>query len=328
MGAVTPKPSVAPLRRLAERQGGHVTRRQLLALGFTADAIKHMLARGLLVAVFRGVYAVGRLATAPIDRAHAALLAAGGAAALSHSSAAALWGIYRRWSQPFEVVTPRGRRTSGLIVHESARLLPVDLPLKNGLRVTSQARTILDVAPKLSRKQLIRAINDQRFDHGMRLESLEDIVARFPRNPGASAIKSVVASAPDEPFRSPWEIEWPDFAAAHRLPAYDMNVQLLPNVIADIVFRPDLLVVELDGWGAHGLRHAFHRDRKRDRVVYAELGIPTFRLTREDMLNHAAEEAARLHAIIDRRRRELATSAPRPGDAAASRYDHPVRNKR
>ena len=45
---------------LADRQHAVVTRRQLLGLGLTADAIKHRLANGRLHPVAREVYAVGR----------------------------------------------------------------------------------------------------------------------------------------------------------------------------------------------------------------------------------------------------------------------------
>ena len=45
---------------LARRQHGVVTRAQLLALGFTHDAIMHRLAEGRLHPKWRGVYAVGR----------------------------------------------------------------------------------------------------------------------------------------------------------------------------------------------------------------------------------------------------------------------------
>jgi hypothetical protein len=50
---------------LAQSQGGHVTRKQLLALGASSDVIKH----NRLLPVYTGVYAVGHPPTLPIDRA-------------------------------------------------------------------------------------------------------------------------------------------------------------------------------------------------------------------------------------------------------------------
>jgi len=44
---------------LAGRQHGILTRRDLLALGYSSQAIRHRIARGRLHPVARGVYAVG-----------------------------------------------------------------------------------------------------------------------------------------------------------------------------------------------------------------------------------------------------------------------------
>lgn len=78
---------------LVGRQHGVIARRQLLALGFSAKAIAHRIADGRLHPVWRGVYAVGRPDLTQHGRWMAAVLACGPDSALSHASAAALWGI-------------------------------------------------------------------------------------------------------------------------------------------------------------------------------------------------------------------------------------------
>jgi hypothetical protein len=45
---------------LSRRQHSVITRRQLIDLGFTPQAIKERVAKGRLHPVWRGVYAVGR----------------------------------------------------------------------------------------------------------------------------------------------------------------------------------------------------------------------------------------------------------------------------
>jgi predicted transcriptional regulator of viral defense system len=77
---------------IAAKQNGNITRRQLHGLGLSNSAIANRVATGRLHRVFRGVYAVGRRAITPQERAAAAVLACGPGAALSHSSAMALWG--------------------------------------------------------------------------------------------------------------------------------------------------------------------------------------------------------------------------------------------
>src|SRR6201994_1875259 len=80
---------------LARKQHGVVTRKQLMALGLTSRGIEHRIARGRLHPIGRGIYAVGRPELTRQGRWMATVLACGGAgkASLSHSSAAALFGI-------------------------------------------------------------------------------------------------------------------------------------------------------------------------------------------------------------------------------------------
>src|ERR1044071_7328255 len=80
-------------RRLARAQHQVIAARQLLALGFTEKAIRHRVASGRLWPLARGVYAVGPPRETDEQRWMAAVLMCGIGAALSHRSAAALWGI-------------------------------------------------------------------------------------------------------------------------------------------------------------------------------------------------------------------------------------------
>src|SRR5512133_277689 len=94
---------------LAGRQHGVVARRQLLARGAHPQAIKHRVATGRLHPVMRGIYAVGRPQLTQRGRWMAAVLACGPGAALSHFSAAALWGIGTQGERPLEVSIPAPR---------------------------------------------------------------------------------------------------------------------------------------------------------------------------------------------------------------------------
>src|SRR6201994_292858 len=79
--------------RLVRAQHGVVTRADLLALGFGPRSIEHRVKSGRLHLIARGIYAVGRPELTPHGRWMAAVLACGEGAALSHRSAAELWGI-------------------------------------------------------------------------------------------------------------------------------------------------------------------------------------------------------------------------------------------
>jgi predicted transcriptional regulator of viral defense system len=94
------------LWKLVGRQHGVVSRAQLLALGFSAEAIAHRIAVGRLHRIQRGVYAVGRPELSRHGRWMAAVIACGPDAVLSHSSAARLWGVRDREGPTIEVSVP------------------------------------------------------------------------------------------------------------------------------------------------------------------------------------------------------------------------------
>ena len=99
------------IARLAERQYGVVSRRQLLGLGFSRREIEARIKAGRLNPLQSGVYAVGHRLIPREGKWMAAVLASGPEAVLSHWSAAALWMI-RPNSRLRE--DPVGRRRSRL----------------------------------------------------------------------------------------------------------------------------------------------------------------------------------------------------------------------
>src|SRR6476646_11001957 len=103
---------------LVRRQHGVVARRQLLAHGYSAEAIRHRLRTGRLRPVHRSIYAVGRPELTQEGRWMAAVLACGPGAVLSHGSAAALWEI-RKPGATIDVSIPAGRVVNrpGIVIH-------------------------------------------------------------------------------------------------------------------------------------------------------------------------------------------------------------------
>src|SRR5947199_8124607 len=122
------------LAAVAGKQYGNVTRGQLHALGLSHGAIVNRVAKGRLYRVFRGVYSVGRPPGSPHEWASAAVLAAGPGAALSHGSAMTLWGFWRYWDPPFEVMVVGDRRTKGIRIHRSTTLRRRDVTTQLGIR--------------------------------------------------------------------------------------------------------------------------------------------------------------------------------------------------
>jgi hypothetical protein len=291
------------IAQIAAGQNGNITRRQLRALGLDDVAINYRLRIGRLFRVNRGVYSVGRPPTTPLEKAAAAVLACGDRAALSHSSAMTLWGFWKRWDLPFEVSVVGDRRPKAIRVHRVIGLLKRDVATEQGIRVTSAARTLLDVAPAIPPKSLARFVNDGRRQELLTVAALADVVARFPLHPGAALLRPH-ATTTQNPTRSGFEDDFVPFCARFGLPIPRLNT-IVHGYEVDAYFEAERLIVELDGWDFHNDRQAFEDDRERDAAMLF-YGIATIRITKRRLEADPEREAARLHAILAARRRQLA----------------------
>jgi hypothetical protein len=287
---------------LADRQHGNVARFQLLTLGLSSRQVDRRIALGMLHPVFRGVYAVGRPPRTALEWAHAAVLACGEGAALSHISALALWDLAEwRWSG-IHVTVPGDRRPKGIKVHRAKGLTSPDFRTHQGIRMTSPARTILDCAPALTDKQINRAVNDARRSKQARLRlwHLADVIERFPNHPGAKRLKPFV-QVKGGPTRSDWEDAFPAFCKQYDLPDPILSTWVAGHE-ADAFWPEERIVIELDGWDFHQDRESFESDRDRDADRLAD-GCLTVRITWPRIKMRSATEAARLQRIIERWRR-------------------------
>jgi hypothetical protein len=287
---------------LAGRQGGHITTAQLASLGVTPRAAAKRAAHGRLIRVYNGVYAVGRLPTTHTDRCHGALLACGERSVIAYSSAGAYWGIVKRWSYPLEVaVAVKRNRRPGLQIHFVPKLMRSDVwTTVDGIRVTTPARTLLDLTPILDDRRLAWQSTNLRLRKLATTDDYRSVLRRNPRHPGAKRLNKAIGEQQAEPFRSPLELEWPAFAKTYELPPYVMNTKLL-GIRPDVLFTPDRLIVELDGWLPHSDKQAFESDRENPFEILAELDIPTVRITYEQFHSDPAKQARQLHKILARR---------------------------
>ena len=285
--------------RLASRQHRNVRRPQLLALGLSPQAIDRRVQNGLLHPEHAGVYAVGTPATTPIEHAAAAVLACGDRALLAHGSALALWGFARRWPDPPHVIAPTDRRPSKVAVHTAKTLTNADIRTHHAIRVTSLARTLLDCAPNLARKQLTRTVNDALRSPYLTRAQLADVIDRNPRHPGAKLLGPFVDSGQGGPTRSEFEDAFLDFCKTHGLPRPLINTIVCGHEV-DALFPDHGVIVELDSWKFHGDRTSFETDRDRDADTLA-VDLVTVRVTWERMTGRPRAEAARLRQILARR---------------------------
>jgi len=286
---------------LARKQHGYVKRCQLLELGLTARAIEYRIEVGQLIPVYAGVYAVGHVPLGQEARAHAAVLACGDGALLSHHSGAALWKYEKHWPAQFEVIARCDRRRQGILVHRSSTLTRRDITRERGVPVTSPARTVFDMTPRLKTdEKLRRFVNDARLTRTFHLGDLAELLARHPRHPSTKRLMPFV-EAPAGMTRSELEDMFVDFARRYGLPQPTINKRRGRRE-PDFLFPEEGVIVEIDSWQFHGDRGSFERDRDRD-ADHLAAGIVTVRVTEERLTGSPEREAARLHKILRARRR-------------------------
>jgi len=178
---------------VAARQHGNVSHDQLLAAGLAPWQIAKRLETGWLIPRHTRVYAVGHAPRTREARWHAAVLALGGEAVLSHRAAAALWGLVRG-PVPAEVLVPPGaghRPRDGVIVHRS--IVPDDhITTRHGIPVTTVLRALLDAAAVMPLRQLGRAFEEAQVQHAF---APAPLAAEVPRRSAPSSSCASSSSA-------------------------------------------------------------------------------------------------------------------------------------
>ncbi len=149
----------AQIAALADRQHRVVGLSQLRELGLSARAVQHRAARGRLHRIHRGVYAVGRSKLTGHGHWMAAVLACGPDAALSHRSAAGLWGLRpdNRPKSDISLPSPSARAKQAIEVHRSGTLTGDDLTTTDGIPCTTVARTLVDLGDVVNPRAVERA---------------------------------------------------------------------------------------------------------------------------------------------------------------------------
>ena len=147
------------LAELAARQWGVVSLAQLGALGIGSRAAQRRAQAGRLRRVHRGVYAMGGAVLPREGRWLAAVMACGQGAVLSHVSAAVHWNLLNYEPARPEVTAPASHKgVPGIRLHRSHSLDAQDTTNHQGIRTTTLARTLLDIAAHVPQHHLERAL--------------------------------------------------------------------------------------------------------------------------------------------------------------------------
>jgi very-short-patch-repair endonuclease len=215
----------------------------------------------------------------------AAVLACGPGAVLSHTSAAALWQLLPPRGFVHVTVPGAGRTRDRIRVHRSKMLSDEDATRRAGIPVTTPARTLTDLRRIIPQPQFAAALRKAEF-------------LRLPLDDRLD---------PDH-TRSELEARFLALCRRHRLPRPAVN-ERVGRYVVDFVWLDRRLVIELDGYQAHGSRSAFEADRTRDAELKL-LGFEVVRLTWRRLRAEPAAVASMLRALL--RRADLSVARGRP----------------
>lgn len=284
MGAESDSPGER-LAKLARRQHGVVSRRQLEGLGIGRGSVVRRIENGQLHRLHRGIYAVGHANLSREGRWISAVLASGSGAVLSHRSAAELWRLVDPGDGPVHVSvqSTAGRKPRrGIRLHRGVRLAPASITQRRLIPVTTPARTLADLRGTVSNARHRRAVRQAEV-LGLRI--------------------GLVAS---EGTRSELEDLFLRLCRRHRLPKPEVNARAGPFEV-DFFWRSARLIVETDGYRYHRGSQAFEDDHERDLVLRAaEFDVLRF------TFRQIADEPERVAALVARELNRSRTNGPFP----------------
>jgi very-short-patch-repair endonuclease len=176
------------------------------------------------------------------------------------------------------VIARNPRPRKGIVTHRTHTLHADEIRRIGNLPVTSPARTICDLAGSEPRSEVEHALQEARVHLALTDTELKRVMERAPTKKGAAFIRRLLVAEDDSGYtRSKAERLMRALAARADLPQPKANVRH-HGYLLDFVWEAERLVVEIDGYGTHGDRTAFERDRLRDQMLVAA-GYRVVRIT-------------------------------------------------
>lgn len=289
-----------------EGQHGVASRRQLLAAGLSRHAIDSRVRTGRLITVHPGVYSTLRT-TDKYSMLMAAVLSGGPGSLVCRRSAACLWGfgppnhrpsVLRRFNRKPDAPGDARSFASGEVSIHRTRTLPArDIASKDGIPVTSVARTLLDLAG-ISGSRL-----DEFFDSAARSRLLErgELLPILDRGPGWRGIGRLRHLIEEwDPLlatsRSDLEMKFLRICRQSQLPEPRMNSRVAGYEV-DFMWPQKQLVAEVDGFEFHSGQAAFESDHIRDADL-AMAGYRVVRFTYRKVMFEPAFVTSRLKVLL------------------------------
>ncbi len=291
---------------------GVATHTQLVELGLTRDRILGLRHAGTLVQMLKGVY---RIPVVPLDETArcVAVCAAHDDAVVCGPTAARLWGLRRTpQDRRIHVIVQPRRQPSiepWVVPYRTAAIRCIDVvEREDGIRITSRARTALDLSRHVGDRDLLSIIEQVAKDGELADADLRDVAVDFisKRRPwlrryllqldrrldGGAAeshhetvFGDALAAAGIGPLVRQFALDLPGYGPAR----FDLAVPSMQWAI------------EVDIFPTHAETEGRRRDQRRDEAARS-IGWDTTRIVHGDLGATMSATVARLRLDFNRRR--------------------------
>lgn len=285
---------------VAAHQFGLFTPAQALAAGATSAQIRRRRGSGRWRTVVGDALMEGGEAAEPWRRAQGAALTWPDAI-VCLASAALLYQLPVPDDGTVHVIVPNRRASRGGLVSHRLALGPRDVVGLGLARVTSLDRTLVDCIGRLPKDAAERLVTWAGTRERINRAALAAAVDARPGAWGNPQRRRALEDLATGAYN----------AAERRLQAIlrqagiagwdgDQRLQLEPRVVirADVLFHRERLVLEVDGFEAHG-RRQFQADRTRQNALVAA-GYTVLRFTWWDLVDRPADVARQVRSTLAR----------------------------
>ena len=252
---------------LLDRNGGVITRAQLLELGYSRSSVTRQLGSGDLRSIVPGVYRPSVVTLTPVIRLRAVTLRAAPGCSVTGSWAAWWHGLVGSARGPVHLLVPPGayRPQWPEVLATRRPLHPADRVLIRNVPVTTRARTVLDCALLPGADD----IRDRALQLGTTVASLRGALDRLAPGCGVVAARRLVNAAGGGGV-SPPERELLAAIRASGGACWRAGVRVIvgaSEIWLDLAVPQLKLAAEIDGWTVHSRSEAFHGDRRRQNLL-------------------------------------------------------------
>ena len=260
------------LRLLISRQDGVISLDQALEIGLSREAVRRRVANKQWFPMGHRVYQDASHQPTPRAELRAAMLSLGDGAVLVGEGAAWWWGLLEERPRTFEIAVERQQRPRARTSLVRRTVPAADRTVVKGIRVTTPVPSVLDAAVGLGLIGGAALFDTALQRRRVTLDGLRHGRLRRSGRPGARLLDRLMALAEGGAVSEAERLAHEHLAAGAvvgwvaNLP---LEVRGFGHAVADIAFREQKVIVEVDGWAYHRGRRAFLLDGPRQTAMTA-----------------------------------------------------------